>query len=97
MQLLAKIQLIAFLVCFPLIAGAQMVRCTSADGKSSTIQHGKCASPGDIQTPVTATAPLMKRSSANKGLIRCTSRDGKKVSIQRGNCESPDDYQQPLN
>lgn len=96
MQLLARIKLIALLVCFPLVANAELVRCTSADGKSSILQRGKCASPDDIQASITATVPLMKRSDTNTVPVRCTSKDGKKVSIQRGNCESPDDYQQRL-
>lgn len=77
------------------VAPAPLVRCTSADGKSSTLRRGPCA-PGDTQTLVTPNRALMERSDANKGLIKCTSRDGTKVSIQRGNCASPDDYQQPL-
>lgn len=79
----------------PSTASAPLVRCTSADGQSSTLQRGQCAA-GDSMTSVTANKPLMERSDSNRSLIKCTSRDGKNVSIQRGNCASPDDYQQTL-
>lgn len=75
---------------------AEVIRCTSPDGKSTTIQRGKCTSPSDIETQLTIVKPLLKRSPSNTELIKCTSRDGKNVSIQRGNCVSPDDYQQLL-
>lgn len=97
MRLLLKIQLLALLSCLPLLANAvEMVRCTSPDGKSSTLQRGSCASPEDIQTSATAVTPLVERSANERRLMRCTSRDGSRVSITQGNCPSPDDYQQPL-
>lgn len=72
------------------------IRCTSPDGKSSTIQRGgKCASPTDTQTAEQATQPILPRSPQNTQIIRCTSPDGR-VSIQRGNCESTADTQQLL-
>jgi acetyl esterase/lipase len=63
---------VALLLSLPLAANAQFVRCTSADGKSSTIQRGKCESAADIQTPVVAVAanpqasPLSQARSAFK-------------------------------
>jgi hypothetical protein len=39
-------------------ASAELVRCTSKDGKSSVIRKNKCDSPDQIRTPVTATAPV---------------------------------------
>jgi acetyl esterase/lipase len=47
---------VTLLLSLPLAANAQFVRCTSTDGKSSTIQRGKCASAADVQTPVVAVA-----------------------------------------
>lgn len=79
----------------PSTASSQLVRCTSADGKSSTLHRGQCAA-GETPTLATPNAPLMERSDTNTALIKCTSRDGKKESIQRGNCASADDYQQRL-
>ena len=79
----------------PSIPSTQLVRCTSADGKSSTLQRGQCAT-GETVMLVTASKPLMERSDTNTALIKCTSRDGRNVSIQRGNCASPEDYQQLL-
>lgn len=79
----------------PSTASAPLVRCTSADGTSSTLQRGQCAT-GDSMTSISADKPLMDRSDTNTSLIRCTSRDGKNVSIQRGKCASADDYQQLL-
>jgi TPR repeat protein len=38
-------------------ASAELVRCTSKDGKSSVIRKNQCDSPDWIRTPVTATAP----------------------------------------
>ena len=93
MPLLSKAPWLMLLVSLPIVAHAEFVRCTSADGKSSTLQRGKCASPDDTQTPVTPTKPLLKRDPANTQLIRCTSPDGKNVSIQRGNCAAPEDSQ----
>ena len=49
---------VAFLLSLPLAANAQLIRCTSADGKSSTLQRGKCASATDVQTPVVAAKPI---------------------------------------
>jgi TPR repeat protein len=40
-----------------LSARAELVRCTSKDGKSSVIRKNECDSPDQIRTPVTATAP----------------------------------------
>lgn len=54
MQLFIQAQLIALLAVLPFAAHAELVRCTSPDGMSSTLQHGKCALPSDIQTPVTS-------------------------------------------
>ncbi|WP_292433202.1 ankyrin repeat domain-containing protein [Methylobacter sp.] len=77
-------------------AKAELIRCTSSDGKSSTLQRGKCASPNDTRVPETAVKPLLERSESNTALIKCTSPNGKKISFQRGNCASPEDYQQLL-
>jgi len=74
----------------------ELVRCTSPDGKSSTLQRGKCAAAGDTQTAATPVSPVLPRSPGNTQVVRCTSPDGKRVSIQRGNCASPDDIQQLL-
>ena len=79
----------------PSTASQEVVRCTSANGGSSTLQHGQCA-PGETRVPVAVKRSLMEKSDTNTALIKCTSRDGKTVSIQRGNCASPDDYQQLL-
>lgn len=72
----------------------ELVRCTSTDGKSSTLQRGECASADDTQTPVEPKTPVLKRSPTNTQIIKCTSPDGSRVSIQQGNCASPDDIQQ---
>jgi hypothetical protein len=48
MQLLIQVQLMMLFVFLPLVANADLVRCTSPDGMSSTIQRGKCESPSDI-------------------------------------------------
>jgi TPR repeat protein len=40
-----------------LAARAELVRCTSQDGKSSVIRKNKCDSPDQIRTPVTAARP----------------------------------------
>lgn len=70
------------------------IRCTSSDGRSSTLQRGEnCASPTDTRTLEEATRPILPRSTNNTQIIRCTSPDGR-VSIQRGNCESTADVQQ---
>lgn len=61
----AQLRLLLLLVCFPIAAHAEYVRCTSPDGKSSTIQRGKCASPTDIQTPVNIVKPLPRSPAAS--------------------------------
>ena len=43
---------------FALDAYAELVRCTSKDGKSSVIRRDKCDSPDDIRTPVTAKSAI---------------------------------------
>jgi hypothetical protein len=97
MKLAGRFTVIFLLACVPLTLNAgQLVRCTSEDGQSSYLSRVPCESPGEKQTTVTATKPLIPRDSDNTKLIKCTSRDGKTVSIQRGNCASPDDFQQLL-
>jgi pimeloyl-ACP methyl ester carboxylesterase len=48
------ISFVTLLLFLPLTTNAHLVRCTSPDGKSSTLQQGKCASATDVQTPVVA-------------------------------------------
>ena len=55
---------VAFLLSLPLAANAQLIRCTSADGRSSTLQRGKCASATDVQTPVVAAKPIAAKPVA---------------------------------
>jgi TPR repeat protein len=52
---LAALLLAAFAFSAP-PARAELVRCTSKDGKSSVIRKNECDSPEDVRTPVTATA-----------------------------------------
>ena len=44
-------------------ARAELVRCTSKDGKSSVIRKNQCDSPDQIRTPVTATAASPRSSN----------------------------------
>jgi acetyl esterase/lipase len=65
---------VALILSLPLAANAQFIRCTSADGKSSTLQRGKCASATDVQTPVVVakaqqTSPLFQARNAFKTQI----------------------------
>lgn len=66
MQLFIKINLLVLLVFSPLVAKADLVRCTSPDGMSSTIQRGKCESPNDIQTTVIAKPALQPSEITQK-------------------------------
>jgi pimeloyl-ACP methyl ester carboxylesterase len=73
---------VALLLSLPLAANAQFVRCTSADGKSSTVQRGKCASATDVQTPVVVgvgvsaqTNPLSQARSVFKTQISFSGAD----------------------
>jgi dipeptidyl aminopeptidase/acylaminoacyl peptidase len=56
------------LVLLPFSVHAGFVRCTSPDGKSSTIQRGKCASPNDIQTEVIAKSPIAPQNAQSTQL-----------------------------
>ena len=49
--------------CISFGASAELVRCTSKDGKSSVIRKDKCDSPDDIRTPAKATAALPSSSA----------------------------------
>jgi hypothetical protein len=59
-----KILLAAMFALVALDAGAELVRCTSKDGKSSVIRRDKCDSPDDVRTPVTAKAPIARPAEA---------------------------------
>jgi acetyl esterase/lipase len=61
MQLFIQVNFLVLLVFLPFVANADLVRCTSPDGMSSTLQRGKCESPSDIQTTVIAK-PALKAS-----------------------------------
>lgn len=65
MQLLIQVQWMMLFVFLPLVANAELVRCASPDGMSSTIQRGKCESPSDIQTTVIAK-PALKPSEISQ-------------------------------
>ena len=69
---------VAFLLAMPLAANAQFVRCTSPDGKSSTLQRGKCASPTDIQTPVVAA----HAQSSTQAVTQAATQTGMQTSSQ---------------
>jgi TPR repeat protein len=43
--------------CVSMTASAELVRCTSKDGKSSVIRRDKCDSPDDIRAPVAVRSP----------------------------------------
>jgi TPR repeat protein len=45
-------------------AGAELVRCTSKDGRSSVIRRDKCDSPDDIRTPATVRSANPPGASA---------------------------------
>lgn len=61
---------VALLFSLPLAANAQLIHCTSLDGKTSTLQRGKCASATDVQSPVSVgkgqTTPLSQARSGFK-------------------------------
>ena len=61
----------------PLVAHAQLIRCTSPDGKSSTLQRGKCASPTDIQTipEVRSARPSSGPGSLDEAMAAYKARD----------------------
>ena len=54
-------------LCAPLVSHAELVRCTSKDGKSSVLRKNKCDSPDDIQTPATAAKPIPSAPAASGG------------------------------
>jgi TPR repeat protein len=71
------------LASLPALAPAQMIRCTSPDGQSSTLQRGKCASPTDIQTPVVAKQALPQSAqSAPQSIPAAKSTPAEPGSIQ---------------
>src|SRR5690242_16107193 len=47
-------------------AHAELVRCTSKDGKSSVIRKDRCDSPDDVRTPVKADAATSDAMAAYK-------------------------------
>lgn len=75
-------------------ASAERVRCTAADKSYSYFRQAPCPVATDVQTPVSATKPLMARDPANREPVKCTSRDGKRQTIEVGNCADPNAYQQ---